>query len=640
MKNFLRSIAGKITLYIICTVAALAFTCSVLGWIVAYDDAASCNVDFYSNTEEEIVTQKVGNYLYPEIHSVVSNLLKKPEGKYNSFAYEIYDKEGNLLFKSEKELDPKNTFEYGFMTTEVDMGDHTLNTIVYNNWNWSNETDKSWADYVVKASVVPDTWYAKEIHRIEIWTHIEYSMRYWIYVIGAVAALFMVITFIMLLCVSARRPNSDELHPGVLNKVPFDIILTLYCLAFSGAFWLFMAIGYTSAGIMTTLIVGGILFLIAVPFVIGLAVSIAARIKQHNLFKNTLIWRLVKLIGRFFRWLSKSLPLGWKAGLIVAAIAVIELVATAGFEHCYAGFEWSMVFLIIEKLVIVALAIYAASCLKRLKKGGEALAAGNLEYVIDKKCMIGDFKSHAENLNSIGEGMAAAVDERMKSERMKTQLITNVSHDIKTPLTSIINYASLINVEPCDNPIIKDYSDVLVRQSEKLKRLLEDLVEASKASTGNLDVCLAHCDAAVFIEQAGGEYEEKLEKSELTLVTQIPEEAVKIMADGRRMWRVFDNLMNNICKYAQPGTRVYLSLEKTDGEAVITFKNMSREALNMSEEELMERFTRGDSSRNTEGNGLGLSIAKSMTELQNGSLNVIIDGDLFKAILRFPLIEK
>ncbi len=638
MKNFLRSLAGKITLYIVCTLAALVFVCSVLGWIVAYDDSYSNNVDFYSDTEEEIITQKIGTYLYPEVHSILNNLLSNPEEKYYSFAYEIYDKEGKRLFQSEKALDPKATFEYGFMANEVDMGGGTVNTIIYDNWNWSNETDKDWADYVVRVSVVPGTWYAKEIHRIEVWTHMEYSLRYWVYVIGAVAALLMLVTFILLLCVSARRPNSDGLHPGVLNKVPLDVLLALYCLGFVGGFWLFMAIGYTSIGIVTTLIVGGILFLIAVPLLIGLAMSIAARIKQHNLFKNTIIWRLMKLIGRFFQWLAKSLPVAWKATLMVAAIALAELIATFGICDWYpAGFVG---FAILEKLVILGLAIYVAVCFKRLKKGGEALATGNLEYVVDKKGMIGDFKNHAENLNSIAEGMAVAVDERMKSERMKTQLITNVSHDIKTPLTSIINYASLINVEPCDNPVIKDYSEVLVRQSEKLKRLLEDLVEASKASTGNLDVCLAPCDASIFLEQAGGEYEGKMEKSELTLVTQIPEEPVKILADGRRMWRIFDNLMNNISKYAQPGTRVYLSLEKIAGDAVITFKNTSREALNMSEEELMERFTRGDSSRNTEGNGLGLSIAKSMAELQNGSLNVAIDGDLFKAILRFTVIEK
>ena len=223
---------------------------------------------------------------------------------------------------------------------------------------------------------------------------------------------------------------------------------------------------------------------------------------------------------------------------------------------------------------------------------------------------------------------------------MKTELITNVSHDIKTPLTSIINYASLISAEPSENEKITEYAKVLVRQSDRLKRLIEDLVEASKASTGNLEVHLAPCDASVFIEQASGEYEEKLEKAGLTLVTSKPEQEVRIMADGRRMWRVFDNLMNNICKYAQSGTRVYLMLELIDGQAVVSFKNISKDPLNISAEELMERFVRGDASRNTEGNGLGLSIARSMTELQGGRMTLSVDGDLFKAMLSFPILAE
>ena len=235
--------------------------------------------------------------------------------------------------------------------------------------------------------------------------------------------------------------------------------------------------------------------------------------------------------------------------------------------------------------------------------------------------------------------MSLAVEERLKSERMKTELITNVSHDIKTPLTSIINYATLIGNESCENEKIIEYSTVLVRQSERLKRLIEDLVEASKASTGNLDVLLSPCDPSIFLTQAGGEYEEKLQRAELTLVIKQPEQEVQIMADGRRMWRVFDNLMNNICKYAQSGTRVYLTLEIIRKNAVITFKNTSRDPLDISEAELMERFVRGDTSRNTEGNGLGLSIAKSMVELQNGSLHLLIDGDLFKVALSFPIIS-
>jgi len=256
--------------------------------------------------------------------------------------------------------------------------------------------------------------------------------------------------------------------------------------------------------------------------------------------------------------------------------------------------------------------------------------------------MILDLKDHGENLNSIATGMTKALEARLKSERMKTELITNVSHDIKTPLTSIINYASLIGNElkDKDDEKLSEYSEVLVRQSESLKRLIEDLVEASKASSGNLDVALAPCDASIFISQASGEYEEKLKNTDLTLVTKESPEELYIMADGRRMWRIFDNLMNNICKYALPGTRVYLSLERFSDRALITFKNTSKEPLDMTEEELMERFTRGDSSRHTEGNGLGLSIARSLAELQNGQLRLALDGDLFKAILSFPLVEK
>ncbi|MEG2004359.1 MAG: HAMP domain-containing sensor histidine kinase, partial [Clostridia bacterium] len=223
-------------------------------------------------------------------------------------------------------------------------------------------------------------------------------------------------------------------------------------------------------------------------------------------------------------------------------------------------------------------------------------------------------------------------------ERLKTELITNVSHDIKTPLTSIINYVDLISKEDCENEKIVEYTEVLARQSERLKKLIEDLVEASKVSTGNVEVALAPCDVGVLLSQTAGEYEQRLEASSLALILSSPKNPVTVMADGRLIWRVFDNLMNNVCKYSQPGTRVYLSLEVLGGEALVSLKNTSKSALNISSEELMERFVRGDGSRSTEGSGLGLSIAKSLTALQNGSLNLVIDGDLFKVTLKFKAL--
>jgi signal transduction histidine kinase len=245
---------------------------------------------------------------------------------------------------------------------------------------------------------------------------------------------------------------------------------------------------------------------------------------------------------------------------------------------------------------------------------------------------------HAENINRAGDGVASAVEKQMKSEHFKTELITNVSHDIKTPLTSIINYVDLLQKENPENETEKEYLEVLARQSARLKKLIEDLMEASKASTGNLAVNFETCDARVLLTQIVGEFEEKTAANQLELIVDNPKEALHIRVDSRHIWRVFDNLLGNICKYAQPGTRVYISLVREGGDAVISFKNISKYRLNITSEELMERFVRGDSSRNTEGSGLGLSIAQSLTNLMNGTMELSVDGDLFKVVLRFPVV--
>ena len=227
----------------------------------------------------------------------------------------------------------------------------------------------------------------------------------------------------------------------------------------------------------------------------------------------------------------------------------------------------------------------------------------------------------------------------MKSERFKTELITNVSHDIKTPLTSIINYVDLLEKEEINNETAKEYIGVLSRQSARLKKLIEDLIEASKASTGNVSVNLSQFELGILLTQALGEYEERFAQNNLQVVLNKTDETLLVMADNRHMWRVFDNILNNIAKYAQPNTRVYIDANRKNNIAEISFRNISKDALNISGDELMERFVRGDSSRNTEGSGLGLSIAKSLTEVQKGKLDIQIDGDLFKVRLAFPLSE-
>ena len=250
-----------------------------------------------------------------------------------------------------------------------------------------------------------------------------------------------------------------------------------------------------------------------------------------------------------------------------------------------------------------------------------------------------DYYEYSQKLTHIGQGMEKALETQMKGERMKIDLITNVSHDIKTPLTSIINYVDLLQKEEIDNPKAQEYLEVLARQSARLKKLTEDLVEASKASTGNIQMDLTRTDMTEFINQIMGEYQERFRTVHLESVVTVPEERVYILADGRSLWRGFDNLLNNICKYSQPNTRVFIAMTASNDKVMISLKNTSRDLLNIPAEDLLERFVRADSSRNSEGSGLGLSIARSLTELQKGTLELFVDGDLFKVILTFDRIN-
>ena len=470
-----------------------------------------------------------------------------------------------------------------------------------------------------------------------------YVMKFWIYPIALSCLVIAIALFVFLMRSSGRREGCDGVRAGWGTKVPFDLLFAATVVAISfilntafGNWWWIYS--YPIIQIISTIVS----FIIIPIFVVGLCMSFALRVKLGAWWKNTIIYMIINGIARLVRILAKlicklfvKIPLIWKSAFIILGITFIEFLFIV--FNMYEG-DNILVFWFVEKVLTTPALLYFILCLKKLQQGAEEIANGKLGNRIDKKYLIGDMKEHAFVLDRIGHGIDIAVEERMKSERMKTELITNVSHDIKTPLTSIINYSDLISKETTENEKISEYSLVLLRQSERLKRLIDDLVEASKASTGNIEIIAEPFDLGVLFSQTTGEYEEKLTKNELTLITKQPEEPVHIMADGRRMWRIFDNLMNNICKYAQSGTRVYLTLEKVGNEAVISFKNTSRDALDVPADELLERFTRGDASRNTEGNGLGLSIAKSLAELQNGELNITVDGDLFKVVLHFPLI--
>ena len=341
-----------------------------------------------------------------------------------------------------------------------------------------------------------------------------------------------------------------------------------------------------------------------------------------------------KAFGKVLHGVGVNTPLFWGGLLIFGAVSLVEFYAI--IEIAWHGDP--VLFWVIKVVEVVALIIILYH-MKELHAGSKRVASGDMSQPIDIERMYWKFREHGENINKVSDGIALAVEERMKSERFKTELITNVSHDIKTPLTSIINYVDLMKKEEVQDEKLLEYIDVLDRQSARLKKLIEDLMEASKASTGNLTVNLEECDIEVLLTQVIGEFEEKLQKNQLEVVVDKPDHPVKMMADGRHLWRILDNLLNNACKYSLPGSRVYVALKQEGNEAVITFKNISKTALNIPSDELMERFVRGDSSRNTEGSGLGLSIAQSLTELMQGSMKLDIDGDLFKVTLRFPMMR-
>jgi len=323
----------------------------------------------------------------------------------------------------------------------------------------------------------------------------------------------------------------------------------------------------------------------------------------------------------------------WRVNILLVGYMFFRLLAFAFF-----GFSRFVALLSMCEVIFIfiPLTTYIVWQLKKLEKTGEELAKGNLDATVDTKHMIWELKRHGEDLNAISDSIQLAVDDRMKSERMKTELITNVSHDIKTPLTSIINYVDLLSKENITEPKQKEYLEVLMRQSEKLKKLIEDLIEASKATTGNIEFNKMQVNPRVLLQQALGEYETKFAEKNIEVVSTIPDGVGSICVDGKYLWRIFENLFVNIYKYALPGTRAYVELEEKDDCIGFVFKNVSKDALNISVEELTERFVRGDSSRNTEGNGLGLAIVRSLAEGMDGTIDVSIDGDLFKVFVSFP----
>lgn len=430
-----------------------------------------------------------------------------------------------------------------------------------------------------------------------------------------------------------------------LSRVPMDLYLgitfglELVCMCMIAEVAYVLELSSTLAGmlILCIVLIGFAMVVIALIYTVTLAVNF----KMPKWWRNTIIYkvwsffysRLKNVMENIHRY-AAQVKMQRRIWMLFALISFVELVLML---TCM---DWNafglLIFLwMLEKIAFMIVIYTIIKQFGIIKDATQRISEGDLEAEVNTEKMYIDLKEEGEYLNSIKNGLDVAIEQRMKSERFQTELITNVSHDIKTPLTSIINYVDLLGKEKLENAKAKEYLEVLARQSQRLKKLLQDLLDASKASTGNVELHMEQVNACVLLNQTVGEFQEKLMNSGIELNIKLPQEEMQINADSRYLWRVFDNLMNNICKYSQPNTRAYINLEKAGDNTVISFLNISKEPLNISSEELMKRFVRGDSSRNTEGSGLGLSIAQSLTKLMGGTMELSVEGDLFKVQLIF-----
>ena len=511
-------------------------------------------------------------------------------------------------------------------------------------WNHTIAQSFDTKDFVFAVSVdtkfsVADSM-ADEAENYETYSKLMFPM-----LAGAIfGSVLWLIGMVWLTVTAGRKPKDEEIHLNGFDRWYTEIAagavigIWLAGTIISGTLIANSSLGYSHAVvtvIVTCLICGTYTM---AWFLIGY-LSLVRRIKAGTLWKNSLIRKVLKWIGKcsgklsdFARAFSRNTAEKIKVLLVGGAFLFLQFLIIG------CGFTGAGVFLIILLIVDAAAVIFIirkADGLDLIMDGLKKISDGELQYKIKTDTLTGKQKVMAEYINNIGSGLDAAVENSLKKERMQTELITNVSHDLKTPLTSIINYVDLMKRENPTDPKIQEYLRILDEKSQRLKVLTEDVVEASKASTGNIKLEMNDIDFVEMVQQVIGEFEEKFQEKNLTMMVHFTDEPSIIYADGQRMWRVLENVFGNVVKYAMEGTRVYAEISNRNKKVTFSLKNISAQPLNISADELTERFIRGDVARNTEGSGLGLSIAKSLTELQGGEFKLHLDGDLFKVMITF-----
>ncbi len=490
-------------------------------------------------------------------------------------------------------------------------------------------------EYTVTVSLQPDVLINSKLQILTDMFPYRYAF------IGILAvSLVLFAAGLSYLCIHAGRKEDGSICPGGLNRLPLDLYALLAGVSIAGLALLLQKlsswINNTGPHWGNLSLMGSVVLGISV-FALGLIVAFAAQVKveggfwwKHALSGRLLLllWRLICALGQ----VSTLLPAMWQ-WLLTDCILVAGAVTFSILSAYFGGIFIALAVIFVA--ACIGLTIYSGYAIGSLIQGTRKMRSGDLQSKVETKHLYGSFRTLAQHLNALSETAMIAAENQTRSERMKSELITNISHDIKTPLTSIINFVDLLQKSPTEQES-EEYLQVLSRQSVRMKKLIEDLMELSRANSGNITAHITKLNAAESVNQALGEFSDKFAAAQLEPVFQIPDAPVSILADGRLVWRVLSNLMSNAVKYAMTGTRLYIELTEAEDSVLLSLKNISREPLGISSEDLLERFVRGDLSRNSEGSGLGLNIAKSLMEIQNGQLQLSLDGDLFRVTLVFP----
>lgn len=582
------------------------------GYILARDDTNKIYYDKYNSTAyiEYIVINNNGE-IYTNVHT--DNYNDKIDELKNS-KYNWYKENKRINSSLEQITQDGLNYKYGIEENEEIL---QSNYDIYMRLN----TDKIEDDYNIVAN--------KNMYDMLV------QLREFPIIIMIISLIVLGIIAVYLIWSIGYKKGENKVVLGLFDKYPYEIIFLILV----GT--IILCVTLMLEGFSNNIIYALIIFL--TMYFIGyiacaiLGITTIKRIKTGMLIKTTLLYKICKYIKKILNNISDMFICNKKVStqilfyyigfLIINCILVLTLIATRN---------------LLFGLLIVTVWVYAGykilnyvQQINDVKESLKSIYEGKKAHQLNKENYEIGLKEMIIYIENISLGLTKAVEKSLKSERMKTELITNVSHDIKTPLTSIINYVDLLKKEEIPNEKAQEYLEILDQKSQRLKRLTEDLVEASKASSGNIKLNIEKLNVKELINQISGEYEDKFKQNGLELILKIPQEEVIINADSRYMYRVLENMYANIVKYALKGSRVYVDILKNNDKTRIELKNISREKLNISSEELMQRFVRGESSRNTEGSGLGLSIAESLTKLQGGTFTIHLDGDLFKVIIEF-----